>query len=379
MEIKTKEFQEAASTILYAAELDKNAVPNLELCAKNHHLYMNVSNQEYYVSVKFELEADENFRAVVDAPTFLNLISGLTTETFKLKVLGNVVGVESGRSNYKLPMIYKNEELLVIDPITLANPTVEMNISNDILKSILNINSKEILKGKSLDISELKKMYYLNEHGCFTHSSGACLNSFELEKPVSLLLHDKIVRLFKLFKEDVSFKYGYDQDAVGGLCAKIVMRASNIYIAAKVTKDEEQLRKVESPYAATISYVKEHYPNQAVVSTNALLAAISRLSTFTKNVIEKADKKAIFATMTVSADEITLIDRLENTEVIQTENTSYSDAGDYSFVVNLVDLKLALDNYKNEHVTINCGNHKAILINHETSHHLLPDIPVGRF
>ena len=85
MIIKTKDFKEAANKILLAADLDTNAA-NMELVVRNSSLYLNVTNKEYYVSVKFPLEAEETFRAVVDASLFLSLISGFTTETFSLDI-----------------------------------------------------------------------------------------------------------------------------------------------------------------------------------------------------------------------------------------------------------------------------------------------------
>ena len=200
MIIKTKDFKEAANKILLAANLDTNAA-NLELVARNSSLYLNVTNKEYYVAVKFPLETEETFRAVVDASLFLSLVSGFTTDTFSLDIKDNTVVLGSGKSKYKVAMIYENEDLMTLPVIAIQNKTVEMSIPNDILMSILNVNSKELIKTKYLDVSELNKLYYIDETGCFTFTNGSCLNSFTLEKPVKLLLNDRIVRLFNLFKD----------------------------------------------------------------------------------------------------------------------------------------------------------------------------------
>ena len=92
MIIKTKEFKEAANKILLAAEIDKSAA-NLEIVTKENTLFLNVTNKEYYVSVKFPIESTEELRAVVDASLFLNLISGISTETFEIKLDGNTVSL----------------------------------------------------------------------------------------------------------------------------------------------------------------------------------------------------------------------------------------------------------------------------------------------
>jgi hypothetical protein len=149
MIIKTKEFKEAANKILLAANLDTNAA-NLELVISNSNLFLNVTNKEYFVSVKFTLDPEENsktvetFRAVVDASLFLSLVSGFTTDNFNLDIKDNTVVLGSGKSKYKLAMIYENENLMTLPVIAIQNKTVEMSISNDILTSILNINSKEL-------------------------------------------------------------------------------------------------------------------------------------------------------------------------------------------------------------------------------------------
>ena len=151
MIIKTKDFQEAANKILFAADLDKNAA-NLELKAKDNFLYLNVTNREFYVSIKFPLETAEEFHAVIDASLFLNLISGITTDTFSLTLHTNYIKVTAGKSSYKLAMIFENDQLMALPVISIQNPTVEMSIEKDILMSILNVNSKEfpeVSKSKS--------------------------------------------------------------------------------------------------------------------------------------------------------------------------------------------------------------------------------------
>ena len=151
MIIKTKDFKEAANKILLAADLDANAA-NLELVARNANLYLTVTNREYYVSIKFPLETNETFRAVVDASLFLSLISGFTTDTFSLDIKDNTVVLGSGKSKYKVAMIYENESLMTLPVIAIQNKTVEMTISNDILMSILVVNSKEHLETKYLSV-----------------------------------------------------------------------------------------------------------------------------------------------------------------------------------------------------------------------------------
>lgn len=369
MIIKTKEFKEIAAAILLA--VDENAA-NLELVVKDGALRLNVTNKEYFVSKIFALENPTEFRAVVDAKQFLNLIANIDTDTFELSIKDNAVLVKAGRSKYKAPMIYENDALLELKPIVIGNTTVTMNISNDILQSILNVNSKELLKVKNLDVNELQKLYYIDETGCFTFTTGACLNAFTLEKPIKLLLNDRIVRLFKLFKEDVSFFYGIDALADGTCQTKVAFTTADTYLAAIVNCDDILINKVQGPCSATKNYIKETYANHLVVSSTDLAAAISRLMSFTKDGGAVANAKYIPATFTFTNDELTITDALENSDGVAIESGSYVDTT-YSMVLNLTDLKLVLDSCKGEHITLNCGNNKSVVITRANISNLIPE------
>lgn len=375
MIIKTKDFQEAANKILFAADLDKNAA-NLELKAKDNFLYLNVTNREFYVSIKFPLETTEEFHAVIDASLFLNLISGITTDTFSLTLHTNYIKVTAGKSSYKLAMIFENDQLMALPVISIQNPTVEMSIEKDILMSILNVNSKELQKVKNAVVSnELQKLYYIDETGCFTFTTGACLNAFTLEKPVKLLLNERIVKLFKLFKEDVQFCLGKDAAGSGMIATKITMRTTDTYLAALVTCDDLLIEKVMGPCAATKRFISTAYDYRLVLSVNEFFNAISRLQAFTKN------NKAIVGTnslympvkVTIRDTDLMIQDKFENVEYVTIENGSYV-AGEYEFGVNLIDLKLVLESCKNEHITFNCGDKRSIIISRGAISNLIPEV-----
>ena len=375
MIIKTKDFKDAANKILLAADLDTSAA-NLELVARNSSLYLNVTNKEYYVAVKFPLETDETFRAVVDASLFLSLVSGFTTDTFSLDIKDNTVVLGSGKSKYKVAMIYENENLMTLPVIAIQNKTVEMTVSNDILMSILNVNSKELLKTKYLDVSELNKLYYIDETGCFTFTNGSCLNSFTLEKPVKLLLNDRIVRLFKLFKDDVKFSLGMDPIANGGIQTKMVMETPDTYLAAVITCDDTLIAKVQQPCEATKRYLTENYDHKLVLSTADLSAAINRLMSFTKNskaTSEKVNMAYLPTAMNIENGELVIQDKFENYETVSIANESFS-TGDYEMYVNLYDIKLVLDSCKTDHITLNCGNHRSIVVTRGTVANLIPEV-----
>ena len=363
MILKTKNFQEAANKILVAVGLDR-AAANLELAAKDTALYLRVTNREWYTAIKFELETPTEFRAVVDANLFLNLISGISTEEFTLDIKENFVVVKAGKSSYKLAMIYENDQLMKL-PIIKLNPdqiTINMTVSQDILMSILNVNSREIQKAKKVEINELQRYYYIDETGCFTFTTGACINAFTLEKPIKLLLTDKVVRLFKLFNSDAWLSYGHVVNPDNSLQPIAVFQTDEVYVATRLLSDETCIQRVKAPCDAMKALAKETYDHSLVLSATDLSAAISRLLMFHKNSTAKADLSFVPAVVDFTDTDLTITDLSgDNKEVVTIENGS-STPGGYSMGVNLIDLKAVLDSCKNEHITMNCGNRKSIII-----------------
>ena len=371
MIIKTKDFQDVAKKILLATSLDKNAC-NLELITKGSDLYLNVTNKEYFVAIKFALDTPEEFHATVDANLFLSLISALTTETFTLSTKKNSIEIKSGKSSYTLAMIYDNESLLTLTPITIQNKTVEMNISKDILDSIVNVNSRELEKIKGVaNVNELFELYYIDDTGCFTFNTGACLNAFKLEKPVKLLLNERIVKLFKLFNEDVHFSLG--QDTENDISkTKIILETSTVYLAAIITCDDRLISKIQAPCEATKKYINDKYDYHVVISSTLLKEAINRLTLFTKNTNDKQNMRFITMNIKITPDEFIISDNFGNIESLPIENGSFVE-NEYEMIINIIDLKLVVESCKNEHITINCGNKRSIIVNRGNISNLIPE------
>ena len=363
MILKTAKFQEAANKILTAVSIDK-AAANLELAAKGTELYLRVTNREYYVAVKFELEEVSDFRAVVDANLFLNLVSGINTDEFSLVINDTNVELKTGKSKYKLAMIYENDQLMKLPVIKLDPSEVQiaMSIDYEILMSILNVNGKEIQKAKKLDVNELQRYYYLDETGCFTFTTGACVNRFTLEKPIKLLLTDRVVRLFKLFNSSAWMSYGNIANKDMTLQPIATFQTEDIYVATRLLGDDTCIQRIKAPCDAMKSLVQEAYDHNLVLSASDLSAAIARLLMFHKNSAAKTDLTFVPATINFDTTDFVITDASgENSESITIENGSVSS--NYSMGINLIDLKSVLDSCKNEHITLNCGNHKSVIIN----------------
>lgn len=379
MILNVKDFKNVAKTILPAVDNKDVKAANLELVAKDNVLSLNVTNLEYYVSVKFAIDSSETFKVVVKAQQFLDLIASLTVDEIELSIEATSIKITAGKSNYKLAMIYENGDLMELPTITLNNKTVEMTISNDILQSILNVNGKELLKAKVLDkdqLNELQKSYYVTEDGCFTFVTGSCLNSFKLEKPIKMLLNDRVVKLFKLFSTDVNFSFGYDALANGVMQTKVIFESDNIYLAAIIVNSDILLNQVLGPYNATKNYLNENYSNKLVVSVNSLNAAISRIMSFSKDDKSVGDTRVFAATFTIDNNDLIITDSIDNCEAVKIENNIVADTN-YKMTLNLNDVKLLLDGCSSDFITLNFGNHKSVVFNRPNISNLIPELMVA--
>ena len=214
---------------------------SLELVTAGRTLYLNVTNKEYYASVKFELDHEEDFHAVVNATLFLKLIAAVTTEDIELIIHDTYITIKAN-GNYKLPLIFENDSMMDLPVIYIDNVTVDMNISGAILDSIMNYNSKELAIGSLA--KPVQKMFYLDQEGCITFTTGACVNSFLLEKPVKVLLNSRLVKLFKLFKGGVvKFNLGYDAISDTIIQTKVSFTTDKIKLTAVTGCDDSLLNK----------------------------------------------------------------------------------------------------------------------------------------
>lgn len=371
MIIKSQKFQEICSTILAATDSAEisTLTETLELKVENKVLYLNVTNGEYYASVKFDLESDEQFHAAVNANLFLKLIAAVTTEDIELQAMSNYVLVKAN-GTYKIPMIFEGDKLLSLPKIEVKNPTVSMKVSGSVLESILNYNSKELLRGT---ISRpVQKMFYVDETGCITFTTGACVNNFSLEKPVKVLFNNRLVKLFKLFKNDmVDFTLGYDSISEELVQTKVEFKTSKITLTAVTGCNDELLNSV--PVSAIRGRATTTYANNVVLNKEELLASINRLLLFSAGYGSVKNLKP-YSLFECKDDTMTIYDsNKENKEVIKFKNATKVDS-EYSMTLDLSDLKLILDTITDEYVTLSFGNHQAVVLKRTNISNVVPEV-----
>ena len=379
MILKTKEFKQSCTKILSALDTSSTGVTELvELNVYNNTLFLNVTNNDYYVSVLFPLEAhyeDESFKATVNASLFLKLISQITTEELELIIKDKYIQIKAN-GTYKIPLIYcSNGDMLSLDKIDIFNPTVNMEMDTEILKSIMYYNSKELQKG-IISNETIQRLHYIDNQGAVTFTTGACVNNFTLPKNIQILLNNKLVKLFKLFdSETVNFTLGYDALSTEIIQTKVRFESSDIILTAILNCDNSLLKAI--PVERIRARANNIYPNTIQVSKNALIQAISRLlllitpnkstTTTTEAIKFKPVGKFVF-----TKGKLTLYDiEGENSESIII--SGYDREEEYTAVFDLNDIKLTLDTCIEPYLSFSFGDGQAGVISRLNILNVIPE------
>ena len=371
MIINSKEFQAVCKTVLNATDNSElsTLTETLELKTVGNILYLSTTNKEYYCSIKFPLEHEEEFRASVNATLFLKLIAAITSETIELTVANNALSIKAN-GNYKLPLIFEGEDLMKVPEIVIENRTVEMNIASATLQSITNYNSKQLNVGSIA--KPVQKMFYIDNEGCITFTSGACVNNFTLEKPVKVLLNARLVNLFKLFKDElVQFTLGYDPLSETIIQTKVSFETPTIKLVAITGCDDSLLQQV--PVTAIRGRANKDYPNKVVLNITALNEALNRLLLFSAGYGDKANLKP-YSSFNFIEDKVVVYDtKKENTEVLSYQNGTVL-AEPYTITLDLTELKKVLDGCTEQYITMNFGDHKACVLTRNAIRNVIPEV-----
>lgn len=366
MILRIEDLKEVCSKILFAVDSSDLSVltESLELKTENKLLYLSTTNREYYVRVKLPIDSVSEFHATVNANVFLKLISQTTSETVELTIDNNTLIVK-GNGVYKLPLIYDNDKLLSLPEISINNSTCEFDIDVDVLNSILNYNSKELARANITH--PVQKLYYVDENGCITFTTGACVNTFNLEKPVKFLLSQKVVKLFKLFKSGkVKFTLGHDSISSEIVQTKVNFVNDNVELTAILPGDDALISSV--PVTAIRNRASATYPYSVNINRDSLLQAINRMSIFLSS------KSFALPTLTLKfCDEYVTLKCNETNE----ENIYYEtklSGCDYTNTVDLYDIKSILDACNESYIVVNFGDNQSMVISRGNISNVIPEI-----
>lgn len=372
MIIKSEILKKYSNIILQA--VDSNEVSllteTLELKTEGNKLFMNVTNKEYFAQVKFDSGVSEDFHATVSANLFLKLVAQITTADIELTISNNSLIIK-GNGTYKIPLIYDNDHLLELPEIKILNPTVSLDTTGEVLNSILQYNSKELNKGT---ISRpVQRLYYIDELGAITFTSGACVNNFALSAPIRVLLNDKIVKLFKLFQDKtVHVTLGYDALSDSIIQTKIRFETDDIVLTAIISCDDALINSV--PVNAIRGRVTANYPYVINISKDALLQTVNRLLLFSSGAGSKEILKP-YSVFDFDINSVTIYDaNKENSEILDYFNTSISQK--YEAIFDLIDLKATLETCSEKYLTISFGDGQAAVISRGSVFNVIPEVKV---
>lgn len=367
MILRIEDIKGLCSKISAALDISENdqITSVLQLKADGQYLSLIVSNREYYVEAKLNLYENNNFNATVNASLLLNLIANTTSDTIRFECHDSFLCIE-GNGTYKIPLICDDTGMLSVPKIAINNVTSEFDIDKDILMSIYNYNSKEMLKPKEIFQRPVQKLYYIDNEGCITFTNGACVNKFTLEKPIKLLLTQKVVKLFKLFNSTpVHFRYGHDALTDGTLQAKCSFADDTITITTILPSDDQLIQQV--PVSAIRARAFDDYTTSVNLNKVAFLDALKRLMLFIpKNTLPTA--KLVF-----KEDAVAISDQYGNNNEVLYYGGTEKLTEEYEMYVDLLDLKLTLEGCTEQYVSVNFGNHLAVVVARGNIYNVIPE------
>ena len=374
MIIRTELLQDSCAKILNA--VDSNVLSavteTLEISAANNVFTMAVTNREYFVEIKMDIEVSDTFHATVNANLFLKLVAKVTSETIELTTDGNSLHIKCN-GDYKIPLIYDGDSLLELPRINIQNVNEVLDVDSNILRSIVNYNSKELQKGT---ISKpIQRLYYIDDKGAVTFTTGACINTFSVDMKSKLLLNDKLVKLFRLFKDTkVKMTIGHNPINEDTVATVVMFEAPNISISAVLSCDDSMV--VHFPVDGIRGRAEFVYPHTITVNKDLVTQAIDRLMLFSQ-ATSKADLSLSIIKLEFTNNSVCVSDRMG----INREEIPYSKpvegVENYVALIDSSDLTKTLLSCTNQVVTVNFGNNLAFVVAEGVIKWVIPECQEG--
>lgn len=365
MILRLEDLKNVCNVILSSVDLKSPTIARdtLEMKIEDKQLYLCVTNREYYIKLRIPVNTEEKFHTTVNAQLFLKLISKITTDTVEFTISGNTLIIK-GNGTYKLPMIFDGESLLILPEINISNVTLSFDIDGNQLYSISKYNAKQILTGYKSD--EIQEMVYVDENGAATFTTGACVNKFVLDKPVKMLLSQKLVKLFSLFKDKtVSFSMGFDANPISEsqIQQKVKFDVDDIVITA-ILRDESTFKR-KFPLTAVRNEANSDFDYHIVFNRNELLQVLSRLMLFSNistdgDVDFYKDYLEVFDSTGTSSEKIYYNNEIDMDEI-------------YKSRINLDTLKSTLDCFTDQYIKLSFGNSRAFVISSGDIYMVIPE------
>lgn len=372
MEIISKELKDLTKKLaLVLSTGSEIKILNIKSSVNKDALYFSMSTGEIYVTLKLITQLEDDFNATVDAKTFIDMISGLAGDTIKLDIDDSILKLSSGKSKYKLAMIYDAGEIANPQMISIENPELTTTIPLDILKSIDTINSQEFSRKQEAKVKNaVNKLYHISDTGCLTAADnfGACLNLFKLDTVVDILATRQLVKLFGLFSSDPVLTSEHRQN--NNIEQAVIQLASNDIRLCAYTPADPKVRAVMASMVTKIRQLASGvYQANLVINAKDLSAALGRLAIAAKHT-SKTLKTVDSVKLTVAGNHAILTDINDNSEEVDLDSTS-NIIGDFHVSFSISAAKPIIDMCKSSNITLRSNLNKPILFDFDTVKYIL--------
>lgn len=370
---KIKEIIKKISIVYGAASNFNLLAVDASIDAKT--IYFNLYNGEGFVSFKLPQEdIDTDFKATVDTKAFIDIVGSLTAEEISLSVKDSILKISSGKSNYKLAMVYNGSEIWRPTFMIANIPETEVNISTEILNSIDLVNTQELSRVREDRIKNgAGKLYYLSNNGCFTSANnyGACLNSFQLDANCELLLNKNIVKLFKLFKEGVILTH--EESIVNSVPQVKVTLRDELALVTMLAPADKTIRATMLKMVYKLKeFASAIYQTHLIIKTKDLTSALSRLNTAAKH-SNKAKDDYSRLNIEIVDNSLIISDTFENSEVVDLEENSLT-INKQIIRLCLEDIKPVVDLCKAETIELEANTSGIVVISFDNIKYFLTQL-----
>ena len=175
--------------------------------------------------------------------------------------------------------------------------------------------------------------------------------------PVCVLLPQKVVKLFKLFKnDDVKFTLGHS--AIGGIVqTRIKFEDDDVVLYSIVSNDDALLNSV--PKDAIRGRANKQFPYDAPLLAKELSDAIDRLMLFSGNNALAKD----ICIFEFGKDELRIYDsRKENVETLHYYQKELPEGTHFVINLSVTGIKNVLDNSEEQFVDMNFGDEQIVVL-----------------
>ena len=367
MIIRTEDFQKFTKVLL--SNLYVNALmPGsdlLELKSGKDFLYLNMGNMDYsqILSIPIPGVEEKDLHATVDAAKFLNLVSKMTSETIEMEKVENGLKIE-GNGVYILPIEFLDNEMYTVSKLEVGEVFCDFSCSAKELDTIQNYNSKQLDRGYSSN--PVQQLYYLDEKGCLTFTSGATICTFDFPKPFKVLLNNKTVKLFKIFSslgdEDLNIKLGHYEIDSNKIGTRIRIESPS-YVLTAACPSDDLINQI--PYQIIRNRGLQNYDNEVIIQNDHLQSALDRFLIFLDKHYTDVDVHFSNVGMTLKYG--------KNEEELFYQKPISVELN-YDLILDLNYLKSVVTSLSYKFIKLRFGDHQSISVVTENIVHVIPEI-----